>query len=95
MARGMHGTETAIYRAVITHVTAAQPDAEHEEDRPERAFVEYAGPYTATNPAKAAISLAERSAKHYNERRLRYRFPGPERSASGHVERAELKWEAV
>lgn len=92
MARSMLAGDSAVFRAVITHAEAAEPGVAGSWIT----SVEYCGPFRASAPATAAIKTVVRGAANFNEHQLRYaRFPGRVRSASGHVERAELKWEAV
>lgn len=95
MARSMSGTEVAVYRAVITTHHEALPAQGGWPAEAEWEHTEHLGPFIAKNPAVAAINAAVAGAKRWNARQESVKFPGALRSASGHVERAELKWEAA
>lgn len=81
----MHLDTELVFRAVITETYPAK------DGNPERTYRHAVGPYSATAPARSAITRAQRKAQRDAARAARMGWdPGP--AVDGQVESAELIW---
>ncbi|MFE9396804.1 hypothetical protein [Streptomyces flavidovirens] len=81
----MHLDTELVFRAVIAKTYPAK------DGKPERTYRHAVGPYSATAPARSAITKAKGTARREAERAVRMGWdPGP--VVDGQVESAELVW---